>query len=155
LDAKLAFWAIALANMGIIVVLVARGVRAIRRNDVATHQASMKLAGVLVVGFLVAYVFKRGLLGGEDLVVWGTAARANLYVHETFVTTMLVVGLIAFRLGRGLARTRRVTGASEDPPPTPAQLRRHRRAGWIAVIAVGGGFLTACGVLAGMIARAG
>jgi len=155
LDAKLAFWALALANMGIIVVLVARGVRAIRRNDIATHQASMKLAGVLVVGFLVAYVFKRGLLGGEDLVVWGTAARANLYVHETFVTAMLVVGLIAFRLGRGLARTRRVTGASEDPPPTPAQLRRHRRAGWIAVIAVGGGFLTACGVLAGMIGRAG
>jgi uncharacterized membrane protein YozB (DUF420 family) len=155
MDAKLVFWALALANMGVIVGLVVRGVRAVRRNDVAKHKASMKLAGALVVGFLVAYVFKRGLLGGEDLAVWSQAARTNLYVHETFVAAMLVVGGVAFHLGRGLVRTRRVSGSSEDPPATPERLRRHRRVGWIAVIAAGGGFLTACGILAGMIARAG
>jgi uncharacterized membrane protein YozB (DUF420 family) len=154
LDPKLWFWTLALANMAAVVALATRGVRAIRRNDVAVHRRSMTAAGALVALFLGSYVAKRFGLGSEDLAVWSSAARINLWVHESFVVTMLLAGGTALVLGRRIARTRRVTGRSQDPAPGPAQLRRHRRFGWVAVTASVLGFATACGILAGMFGRA-
>lgn len=154
MDPKLWFWTLALVNMAAVVALATRGVRAIRRNDVAVHRRSMTLAGGLVALFLASYVAKRLVLGAEDLAVWSAAARINLYVHESFVFTLLLAGGTALVLGRRLARTRRVTGRAEDPTPSAAQLRRHRRFGWLAVAASVLGFVTACGILAGMFSRA-
>ena len=154
MDPKLWFWTFALLNMGAVVGLAARGVRALRAGDIPKHRRSMTTAGWLVVGFLVAYVMKRIALGPEDLSVWSHAARTNLRVHETFVAWLLVGGGTTLALGRRLARTRRVTGRAEDPAPDPALVRRHRRLGWSAVIASLLGFLTACAILAGMFGRA-
>lgn len=155
MDPKLLYWSLALANMGAVVVFAARGVRAIRRNDVATHRRSMRVAGWLVVAFLGSYLLKRVVLGPEDLSVWSPAARTNLWVHESFVAAMLLAGGAAFALGRGLARTRRVSGRAEDPAADAGALRRHRRFGWLAVASAALGLATACGILAGMFARAG
>jgi len=114
----------------------------------------MTAAAWLVAAFLVSYLAKRFWAGTEDLAVWTLASRINLYVHESFVTTMLLAGATALLLGRRIARTRRVTGRAEDPAPTAAQLRRHRRFGWVAITAAALGLLTACGILAGMFGRA-
>ena len=67
----------------------------------------------------------------------------------------LFAGSEAFVLGRRLARTRRVTHSDADPRADPAQLRRHRRAGWIAVVSSWLAFAAACGILAGMLIRSG
>ena len=153
LDPKLLFWTFALANMAVVVGATVRGVRAIRAGDTVRHRRSMLTAGALVLLFLGSYVVKRIVLGGEDLAVWSPLARTNLYVHETFVTTMLLTGAIAWTRGRKLARTRRVTGDAADPAPDASTLRWHRRAGWTAVVCGGLGFVTACGILAGMFSR--
>ena len=155
MDPKLSFWTFALLNMAAVVALAARGVFAIRAGEIAKHRRSMTAAGWLVVAFLGAYVVKRLLLGPEDLGLWSEAARVNLRVHESFVAWLLVGGGSALALGRRIARTRRVTGRAEDPAPDAAQLRRHRRLGWSAVVAAVLGFATACGILAGMFGRAG
>jgi len=152
-NGKLWFWTFALANMAAVIAFAIHGVRAVRAGEVARHRRSMLTAGVLVLAFLGSYLLKRVTLGGEDLAVWSLAARTNLWVHESFVLIMLIAGGWALALGRGLARTRRVTGRSEDPAPSPATLRRHRRLGWTAVIASGLGFVTACGILLGMFGR--
>jgi len=154
LDPKLWFWTLALANMAAVVALAARGVRAIRAGEVARHRRSMTAAGWLVVAFLGSFVAKSFTLGPENLALWSAPARINLWVHESFVALMLVAGGSALVLGRRIARTRRVTGRDADPTPSPAQLRRHRRFGWSAVVASALGFATACGILAGMFARA-
>jgi hypothetical protein len=155
LDPKLWFWTWALLNMAAVVVLAARGVRAIRAGEIAKHRRSMLAAGWLVIAFLGAYVVKRLVLGPEELALWSRGARVNLWVHESFVAWLLLGGGAALFLGRRIARTRRVTGRAEDPVPSAAQLRRHRRLGWSAVIASAFGFATACGILAGMFARSG
>lgn len=155
MDPKLWFWTLALANMAAVVALATRGVRAIRAGEIAKHRRSMTAAGWLVVAFLGSYLVKRFALGPEDLAVWSPAARINLWVHESFVAAMLIAGAGALLLGRRIARTRRVTGLTADPAPSPAQLRRHRRFGWAAVLASVLGFVTACGILAGMFARTG
>lgn len=154
MDPKLLYWSLALANMGAVVAFAAHGVRAIRRSDVAAHRRAMTVAGWLVVLFLGSYVVKRLVLGPEDLAVWSSGARINLWVHESFVTTMLLAGSGALVLGRRLARTRRVSGRANDPAADERQLRRHRRFGWLAVAAAVLGLLTACGILAGMFSRA-
>jgi uncharacterized membrane protein YozB (DUF420 family) len=154
MDAKLIFWCWALANMGLVLALGVRGARAIRANRVAEHRRAMTWAGILVVAFLVAYLAKRSLLGPEDLSAWSAGARANLYVHEGFVAAMLLAGGAAFAWGRRLARTRRVTGAAADPPAPAGTLARHRLAGRVAVAGALFGFLTASGILAGMLLRA-
>jgi uncharacterized membrane protein YozB (DUF420 family) len=154
MDSKLAFWCWALANMGLVVGFGVRGMRAIRANRVAQHRRSMAWAGFFVVAFLLAYVVKRLVLGGEDLGAWTQTARVNLYVHETFVLTMLLAGSAAFVLGRRLAATRRVTQNAGDPLPAPEALARHRLAGRVALVCALLGFLTACGILGGMLARA-
>jgi uncharacterized membrane protein YozB (DUF420 family) len=154
MDPKFLFWCWALANMALVLGLGVRGMRAIRANRVDVHRRSMLWAGVFVVAFLVAYVVKRLGLGGEDLSVWSSAARTNLYVHEAFVVTMLLAGGTAFVLGRRIARTRRVTQNAADPLAPREALARHRLAGRIALTGALFGFLTACGILAGMFARA-
>ncbi len=155
MDPTLWFWTLALANMAAVVALAARGVRAIRAGEIAKHRRSMTAAGWLVALFLGSYLMKRFVLGPEDLAVWSAAARINLWVHESFVAAMLIAGVGALVLGGRIARTRRVTGRDGDPAPSPAQLRRHRRFGWSAVVASALGFATACGILAGMFGRAG
>lgn len=154
MDPKLWFWTLALLNMAAVVALATRGVRAIRAGEIAKHRRSMTAAGWLVAAFLASYVVKRVALGTEDLALWSDAARINLWVHEGFVAWLLVGGGASLVLGRRLARTRRVTGRAEDPAPSAAQLRRHRRFGWSAVGASALGFATACGILAGMFGRA-
>lgn len=154
MDPKLLYWTFALANMVAVVACAVRGVRAIRRNDVAVHRRAMVAAGWLVAVFLGSYVVKRLLLGPEDLAVWSRSARINLWVHESFVMVMLLAGGAALVLGRRIARTRRVSLRSEDPAAEPRLLHRHRRFGWVAVVCSALGLLTACGILAGMFARA-
>src|SRR5262245_48501008 len=141
--------------MAAVLALATRGVRAIRAGNVTRHRRSMTAAGWLVLAFLASYLLKRFALGPENLALWSGAARVNLWVHESFVATMLIAGAGALVLGRRIARTRRVTARDADPVPPPAQLRRHRRFGWSAVVASALGFATACGILAGMFGRAG
>ena len=141
--------------MAAVVGFAVTGVRAVRRGELTRHRRCMTTAAWLVAAFLVSYVVKRFWAGSEDLAVWSVAARINLYVHESFVFTLLIAGATALTLGRRLARTRRVTGRAEDPAPTAVQLRRHRRFGWVAVTASALGLLTAYGILAGMFERAG
>jgi len=155
LDPKLWFWTLALANMAAVVALAARGVLAIRAGEVVRHRRSMTAAGWLVVAFLGSYLVKRFALGAENLALWTEVARVNLRVHESFIALMLVAGVSALVMGRRIARTRRVTRRDTDPAPSPAQLRRHRRFGWSAVVAAAFAFATACGILAGMFERAG
>jgi uncharacterized membrane protein YozB (DUF420 family) len=151
---KLLFWCWALANMALVLALGVRGLRAIRANRVAEHRRAMAWAGFWIVAFLVAYLAKVAALGGEDTATWPVAARTNLYVHEGFVATMLIAGGIAFALGRRLARTRRVTQNASDPLAPREALSRHRLAGRVALGAAVFGFLTACGILVGMLGRA-
>ena len=153
MDPKLLYWSLALANMAALVGFAAAGIRAVRRGEIARHRRCMTIAAWLVGAFLVSYLVKRVAAGPEELAVWSLAARVNLYVHESFVATMLVAGGTALTLGRRLARTRRVTGREGDPLPSAAQLQRHRRFGWVAVIASAFGLLTAYGILAGMFER--
>ena len=154
MDPKLLYWTLALANMAAVVGFAALGVRAVRRGELARHRRCMTTAAWLVAAFLVSYLAKRFWAGSENLALWSPAARVNLYVHESFVATMLIAGAAALLLGRRIARTRRFSGRAEDPAPTPAQLRRHRRFGWVAVVASTLGLLTAYGILAGMFERA-
>lgn len=153
MDAHLAFWSLALANMALLVAVAARGVVLARRGRYRAHARAMRTAAALVLLFLLAYVAKRGLLGPEDLARWSPASLANLWVHESFVALMLVAGIFALARGRRLARSALVTGRSEDPAADPALRRRHRRAGWTAVAAALAGLLTAVGILVGMLTR--
>jgi uncharacterized membrane protein YozB (DUF420 family) len=154
MDPKLIFWSWALANMALVVGLGVRGMRAIRANRVEQHRRSMAWASFFVVAFLLAYLVKRLVLGGEDLGTWTRAARVNLFVHEVLVVTMLLAGGAAFALGRRLATTRRVTQRADDPLAEREMLARHRLAGRVALICALLGFVTACGILGGMLARA-
>src|SRR5262245_13472370 len=139
--------------MAAVVALAARGVLAIRAGEVARHRRSMLGAAWLVLAFLASYLVKRFALGPENLAGWSHAARVNLRVHESLIALMLVARASAHVRGRRIASTRRFTGATTDPLPAPAQLRRHRRFGWSAVVAAAFGFATACGILAGMFGR--
>ena len=155
MDPQLTFWTLALANMVAVVGFAIRGVRAVRRNEVALHRRSMLTSASLVVLFLVSFVVKVAVLGFEDLDTWSAGHRYNLWTHEAFVASMLVGGITALILARRFTASRRVTGNAEDPPADPASLRQHRLAGRVAVGASVMGFLTACGILAGMISRTG
>jgi uncharacterized membrane protein YozB (DUF420 family) len=154
MNPKLLFWCWALANMALVLGLGVRGWRAIRANRIDDHRRSMLWAGFWVVAFLVAYVVKALVLGKEDLSVWSRAEVTNLRVHETFVAGMLVAGVTALVLGRRLAKTRRVTQSAADPVASREALSRHRFAGRVALAGALFGFLTACGILGGMLGRA-
>ena len=155
MDAKLIFWTVALFDLAAVVALAASGVRHRRRGDVRRHARNMISAVSLVLLFLVAYVAKVMLLGNEDLAVWSPLQRWVLWIHESFVFTMLITGAVA---GQKALRLRRTRNATRDPgdPPAPARLASwHRRAGWAAVVAAGLGFASAALVLVGMYQRAG
>lgn len=155
MNANLAYWTVALGNMALVVAFAWRGVRQVRRGEVACHRRSMSAAGALVLLFVLSYVAKVALLGREDRSAWAVGDVATLYVHESCVGVMLVAGVGAGLQALRLRRTRRVTGAPADPPAAPATLRRHRRFGWTAVVAAALGLATAAAVLWGMYRRAG
>jgi uncharacterized membrane protein YozB (DUF420 family) len=149
----LAYWTGALANFAGVVALAIFGVRAVRRRDVRTHRRCMLAAGILVALFLASYVFKVVALGREDLDLWSAGAVAVLRLHETCILVMLVAGATA---AAHAWRFRRSLPAGPLPPPSDATRRdrlRHRRAGWIAVVASLLALATAVTVLAGMYAR--
>ena len=155
MDPKLAFWSAALLILASVVGLAAIGIRRVRRGDVRGHRRCMSACVFLVLVFLGAFAAKSSWLGREDLAQWSRPALLNLWIHETFVTTMLLGGATAGALGFRLRRTRRVTGSVQDAPASPALHRWHRRAGWTAVVCSGFGLATAAGILAGMLARTG
>lgn len=153
MDAKLLFWAAALANLGVLCGFAAIGVRHARRGEIARHRRSMKIASWLIVAFLGAYVLKVVFLGREDQATWTLLDVWVLRIHELFVVFMLGGGITAWIQGGKLAETRLVTHDPEDPAPDPQVVRRHKIAGRTAVIAGLLAFVMAIGVLAGMIAR--
>ncbi|MBB83524.1 MAG: hypothetical protein CL931_06900 [Deltaproteobacteria bacterium] len=155
MDPKILFWAAALLNLGVLCGFGLLGVRYARRGEIARHRQNMKIASLLILGFLAAYVLKVVFLGREDQSVWSSLDVWVLRIHELFVVFMLVGGGIAWRQGRKLEGTRVVTRDPADPVPDPKVLQTHRRAGWTAVLGGVLAFFMAIGVLAGMIARAG
>lgn len=155
MDAKLAFWCAALANMAVLCAFVARGVAQARRGEMARHRRSMWTAAALVAAFLVAYLLKASVLGKEDMSAWSAAHVANLRIHESFVLLMLVAGGVAIARARAFPGTRSFTRDPADPAADPRRVRAHRRAGWTAAVSALLGLLTAAIVLAGMIARSG
>lgn len=149
MDPKLIYWTAAFGIMAAAVVAALAAWYFIRRGDVPRHRFLMNTAIVLVGVFLLSYVAKVLVLGKEDLDAWSREAVFTLYVHETIVLVMIVVGAAARLLARKLW-----------PLPSPGGLetatrRRHRLAGRTAVGAAIFGLLTAAMVLAGMYVRAG
>jgi hypothetical protein len=65
----------------------------------------------------------------------------------------LIAGGVAWGQSRRLVATRSVTRDGRDPEADPNVLRRHKRAGWTAVLSAIAGFAFAGLVLAGMFAR--
>ena len=155
MDPKLVFWTAATLNMALLWGFAVIGVRRIRAGATASHRRAMLVSAGLVVAFVVSYGFKLLLLGREDLSLWTPAAVWTLRFHELCVFTMLISGGLALRRGLALARTRALDPDAAAPEPLPGDLRRHRSAGRIAVIAGGLGLLSACAVLRGMYERAG
>jgi uncharacterized membrane protein YozB (DUF420 family) len=147
-DPKLWFWTGALLLLGAVVACGGAGVHAIRRGEVRRHRRFMGSAAAGVGLFLVAYAVKVPLLGREDRSAWTRLDYGVLYVHELCVAVMLLAGATAlFQAWRARARI-------DLDGPRPA-LPGHGRAGRIAARAGLLAFLTAGGVWAGMLARAG
>jgi uncharacterized membrane protein YozB (DUF420 family) len=155
MDAKLAFWTAAFANMVLAATLAVRGVAFARHGEFARHARSMRGAAACVALFLVAYAAKLALLGREAVETWSPGAATLLRIHELCVLTMLLGGGTALVLGRRLGRSALVTRGAADPPAPAATRGRHRMAGRTAVAAALLGAATAALVLAGMYARAG
>jgi len=155
MDPKLLYWTGALANLGIIAVCGARGVRAIRRGEVRTHRRMMLVATALVAVFLVSYLVKVAFLGREERGAWTALDHAILYTHELCIAAMLLAG--GYALFRALRFQRRLGPDLAVPPGADSLPGRahHRRAGKIAVRSGLLAFLTAIGVWAGMLLRAG
>jgi len=154
MDPKLLFWTAALADLGAVCVIALFGVRRARRAEIARHRRAMKVASLLVLGFLVSYLLKVPLLGREDMSVWSVRDVWVLRIHELFVLQMLGGGAIAWIQSRRLIGTRLVSLDPADPIPDPRSVRIHRLAGRTAVIGALLAFLSAIGVLAGMFGRA-
>ena len=154
MDANLAFWSGALANLGVIVFCTLTGVQRIRAKDVVGHRRRMVIAMSLVGAFLVAYIVKVAALGREDKTGWTTLDFVILYTHEICVIAMLAGGGVALYRA---AKFRAGLGPKLKLPPDDDPLEgfeRHKRAGKVAVWSSLAGFITAIGVLAGMFARA-
>lgn len=155
MDPKIIFWAVALVNLGVLCGFGLFGVRYARRGEIARHRRQMKIASLLIVAFLAAYLLKVVVLGREDQSLWSTLDVWVLRIHEIFVLFMLGGGVVAWLQGRKLEGTQLVTRDPADPAPDPKVARTHRIAGRTSVITGTLAFLMAIGVLAGMIARAG
>ena len=153
MDSSFVYWTAALINMAALTAFAFRGVRQVRRGEVARHRRSMTISAGLVVAFVMSYIFKLALLGREDLSIWSATAVGILRVHELCVLTMVITGAIALRLGGSLRHTRIVSRDDEDPEPSAGMLARHRRAGRVALAATLLGFALAIVVLWGMWGR--
>ncbi len=153
MDPKLLFWTAALLLLATLCGFALFGVRFARRGEIARHRRAMKIASLLILGFLGAYVLKVVFLGREDQSLWSQLDVWILRIHELFVVLMLGGGVIAWIQGRKLADTRLVTHEATDPAPDPRTLRLHRLAGRSAVTGALLAFVMAIGVLAGMYAR--
>jgi uncharacterized membrane protein YozB (DUF420 family) len=153
-DAKLVYWTLAFANLGVIAGCLLAGVRRIRRRDVRGHRRMALTASALVGLFLFSYALKLAFLGREDRGQWSALDRALLYTHELCVAAALAAGAVAgFCAWRFRAR---LGGRAQRPCPGQSfrARRAHRRAGRAAVIGCLLAFTTAACVLAGMYARA-
>jgi uncharacterized membrane protein YozB (DUF420 family) len=151
-DAKLAFWTAAFANMLLAAALALRGVALARRGELRRHARCMRAASLFVALFLAAYAAKLAWLGREVRTAWSPAALHLLHVHELCVLAMLLAGAAALVLGRRLAANRLLEGGAPEAPARTRQL--HRRLGRAAVGSAVLGAATAALVLAGMYARA-
>ena len=155
MDPKTLFWTGALALMAGVLALSIRGIRRRRRGDLAGHQRAMLSACALVGVFLLGYLLKVFFLGHEQIAEWSPRDRLVLRIHEVFIAVMLSAGAVG---GSRAWRLRRTRNATLDPldPPAPHRLARwHRRAGWVAVLAAAGGWVTALMMLIAMYQRAG
>ncbi len=152
---NLLYWTAALANLGVIVACGTRGVRAIRRGEVRTHRRMMLASSGLVALFLVSYLAKVAWLGKEDRSAWTALDHAILYTHETCIAVMLLAGGYAlFRALRFQARLRpswSIPPGADALPGREHHVRAGKIAGWTGALA----FVTAIGVWAGMLLRAG
>ena len=155
MDPKTLFWTGALVLMAVVVGVAITGVLRRRRGDLAGHRRAMLSACALVGLFLLAYLLKVVVLGHERVAEWSPRDRLVLRIHELFIAVMLSGGAIAGSRARRLRRTRNATLDPQDPPAPHTVARWHRRAGWAAVLAAVGGWLTALLLLVGMLERAG
>ena len=153
MDPKLLFWTVALANLAVLCGFALSGVRFVRRGEIARHRRAMKVASLLILAFLGAYVLKVVVLGREDQSVWTLLDVWVLRIHELFVMLMIGAGSVAWFQVRKLVDTRLVTHDPNDPMPDPKVVRTHRMAGRTAVISAVLAFLLAIRVLIGMFAR--
>jgi len=152
LEAKLAYWTVALLNLALAVAFVAMGVRRVRRGNVAGHRRAMISSSALVALFLVSYAFKVIFLGREDRTVWSDSALTVLYIHEACIAVMVVAGGVAVSRARRFGNLEIL--AASTPDSRTRGRRTHRIAGRVAAVASVLALLTAAGVLAGMYARA-
>ena len=154
MNPKLVYWTVALANLGVVVMCGARGIRAIRRGDVRAHLRMMITASALVALFLVSYLAKVAVLGKEDRAGWTALDHAVLGIHELCIAAMLVAGAVAlYRAWRYSAQLRPSWTIPRAADALPGRVH-HRRAGKIASWAGVFAFVTAIGVWAGMLLRA-
>ena len=155
MDPKVLYWTFAFINMGFVVGLASYGFVQLKGGNPSRHRAMMITATCLVSGFIVSYLFKLQFLGREDLSIWSGAAILILRFHETCVLTMVIAGGLALRWGRQLRETRSYSLNLEDPLAESPLVRRHHRAGQVALSSAALGFTSAGFVLAGMYARMG
>ena len=154
MNPSLAFWTAALIDLLAIVVLIATGVRSIRRGNLSLHRRCMKGAAILVACFLGIYPLKVLCFGRERLSEWSESAVVILRIHEFCVFAMVAGGLTALILSRKMHSSRSQLEKLPDVPLASNQtLRRHRIAGRTAAIGAGLAFLTAAIVLVGMYER--
>jgi len=153
MDPKLLFWTVALVNLAVLCGFALSGVRFARRGEIARHRRAMKVASLLILAFLGAYVLKVVVLGREDQSVWTLLDVWVLRIHELFVVLMIGAGSVAWLQVRKFVDTRLVTHDPNDPMPDPKVVRTHRMAGRTAVISAVLAFLLAIRVLIGMFAR--
>jgi putative membrane protein len=151
-EAKLAYWTMALADLALAVGFVVTGIRRVRRGNVAGHRRAMLAGGALVALFLVSYGFKVVFLGREDRSAWSASSLTVLYIHEMCIAAMVVAGAVA------VSRARRFGDLASLAVSTPESRTRdrrvHRVAGRVAAAASLFALVTAAVVLAGMYGRA-
>ncbi|MEZ4289874.1 MAG: DUF420 domain-containing protein [Myxococcota bacterium] len=121
MDPKLLFWTAALLDLAMLVGFALVGVRYARRGEIARHQRAMRIATLLVLGFLGAYLAKVFVLGREDQAAWSTLDVWVLRIHELFVLVMLVAGGGRGRRAGGCAR--RDSSATIPPIRSPIRSR--------------------------------
>ncbi len=140
-------------NFGLITALAIRGVRQIRRGEVARHRRSMLTCAALIGAFLVSYGLKLAFLGRENLAVWSTFHVGNLRFHETCILVMLISGVVAVTRAWKMRNTRSVTRDPASPLAPESTVLWHHRAGWTGLGGAVLGVLTAGIVLFGMYSR--